>query len=349
VAEIMEPPTTQPPGLSAESSFYAEDLSVVDHLCSDIGQEDPEPTTPAEATKEEDSPDVRLPEEGGSWVPDLTLRYPPAFSRKDLVFGIDGGVLLDGVSAPPTIERPKFANVTVMRDQMAGLIVSEYVLNTLFYHIYDKGMGSISVTYGHKHIPKVFRSIAKLACSDCKLVVKANLTSPPISAIGRNGIVLHLEGDISINFFRKNQTSNLLTASGLIRVMLKPHFRHSRLFSDMALAGVDFKVYRSGMSGFMAGAVRKIISFLIPRAIWPKIQQRLRLAVNYKGLRIPRFCAIELQRLHMDYVNHAAVISGDFDVDLPLVIHSFKQFMEKKLRHTRTKAELEDSFRYLKR
>jgi hypothetical protein len=34
----------------------------------------------------------------------------------------------------------------------------------------------------------------------------------------------------------------------------------------------------------MAGAVRKIVSFMIPRAIWPKIQQRLRMAISYKGL-----------------------------------------------------------------
>lgn len=40
---------------------------------------------------------------------------------------------------------------------------------------------------------------------------------------------------------------------------------------------------KAGLSGIVAGAVRKILSFIIPRAIWPRIQQRLRLAVNYKG------------------------------------------------------------------
>jgi hypothetical protein len=66
-------------------------------------------------------------------------------------------------------------------------------------------------------------------------------------------------------------------------LQIKPHFRHSRLYSDVLLAGVDFKVYKAGMSGFVANAVKKVISFLIPHAIWPRIQQRLRLAVNYKG------------------------------------------------------------------
>jgi hypothetical protein len=50
------------------------------------------------------------------------------------------------------------------------------------------------------------------------------------------------------------------------------------------LAGIDFKVYKAGINGLMAGAVRKIVSFMIPRAIWPKIEQRLRLAIGYKGM-----------------------------------------------------------------
>lgn len=97
----------------------------------------------------------------------------------------------------------------------------------------------------------------------------------------------------------------------------------------------------------MAGLVRKIVTFMIPRAIWPKIQQRLRLAVSYKGVRIPRFCTMELRNLHVDYVKHAVVLSTDFDVDLPLLVRSFKQFMDSGLKHAETLDEFREAFRYL--
>jgi hypothetical protein len=50
-------------------------------------------------------------------MPDLTLRYPPKFSRRDLIFGIDGGFLYNGQPPPPSVERPKFEDIEV-RDQV---------------------------------------------------------------------------------------------------------------------------------------------------------------------------------------------------------------------------------------
>lgn len=281
-----------------------------------------------------------------SLIPDLTLRYPPKFSQRDLIFGIDGGFLNNGNRAPAFMLRPKFSDIKV-RDQMLGLIFSEFLPNTLFYHIFNSGLGHVSVSYSHYHMPRMLRSMSKLVCADCRLRINANLTTTPKAFIDRNGVTLLLEGDIGAHFWRKNRTYNILSANGLLRVGIKPHFRHSRLYNDVLLAGVDFKVYRAGMEGLVSGAVRKLLSFLIPRAIWPKIQQRLRLVVNHKGVQIPRLCGyVEFMRLHLDYISHAAIISGDFDVDLPVLINSFKQFVDERQRNTKTRRELAQKFRY---
>lgn len=111
---------------------------------------------------------------------------------QDLIFGVDGGVLVDGRTPRNASERPKLRDVTVLRDQvrtsrscswqldvvlqMVGLIVSEYVSNTLFHQIYDHQLGHVSVVYSVRHIPGIFRQLAKLLCADCKLLLTANLT-----------------------------------------------------------------------------------------------------------------------------------------------------------------------------
>lgn len=65
------------------------------------------------------------------------------------------------------------------------------------------------------------------------------------------------------------------------------------------------------------------------------------------GVQIPRLCSVEFNHLHLDYIPHAAIISGDFDVDLPLLIRQFKEFMDDKQRRTKTRRELFAQFRYL--
>lgn len=341
---LMEPKKEEKTPM--ENKFEATNApSVLDHVCA--AQIQTADVATNSSNEGENEPEVDMQSDlDGVWVPDLTLRFPPTFSDEDLIFGIDGGIMHNGHKAPPNIPRPKFNHLSV-RDQMLGIIMGEYIPNTFFYHIYKNQLGRVSVSYTLKHIPKSLRSIGQIICSDCKMVVTANLTRAPYSTIDRNGIALLLEGDIGATFRRKNQSYNIATASGQLRVGIKPHFRHSRLYSDVLLAGVDFKVYKAGLSGFVANAVKKVISFLIPHAIWPKIQQRLRLAVNYKGIQIPRICTVEFNHLHLDYMQRAAIISGDFDVDLPLLIRSFKRFMDDKIRKVRTRKELRREFRYL--
>uniref|UniRef100_A0A914YN97 Uncharacterized protein n=1 Tax=Panagrolaimus superbus TaxID=310955 RepID=A0A914YN97_9BILA len=53
----------------------------------------------------------------GKWSPDLTLAYPLTFSDKDVIFGVDGGAVLNGEKADA--QRPKLSNITIIRDQVS--------------------------------------------------------------------------------------------------------------------------------------------------------------------------------------------------------------------------------------
>lgn len=186
----MQPPKSNMSLKSDESlSFESsnEDATVLDHLCGRTEDTFLKPESPLSthmSEEESNEPDVSLNKANGAWMPDLTLRYPPTFSKTDLIFGVDGGVLVDGSSSSSyPIERPKLENLSVLRDQMLGLIVSEYVPNTLFQQLFDREIGSVSVVYSIRHIPRIFQPLAKLLCSDCKLLIRGNLTKfvfPPI-------------------------------------------------------------------------------------------------------------------------------------------------------------------------
>uniref|UniRef100_A0AC34Q1W0 Lipid-binding serum glycoprotein C-terminal domain-containing protein n=1 Tax=Panagrolaimus sp. JU765 TaxID=591449 RepID=A0AC34Q1W0_9BILA len=263
----------------------------------------------------------------------------------DVIVGIDGGIVLNGITAD--VERPKLPNVTVIRDQMAGLIVSEYVPNAFFYHVFEKSLGSFTESFNLRHVPKSLRPFARIICSDCMVLLKANLTQRPHITIDNNGIVLVLEGDIGAHFLRKNKTRDLLSADGVIRVVLKPQFRHSRIFSDVELTGVDFKVYKVGVSGLFANSARKLLNFIIPKTIWPRVQKSLRFAINRRGIKLPTFCGVQFEKLHVDYIRHAAMLSADFTVDVPFFVKSFKQFLEADVKHSDKIDEYHRKFRYL--
>uniref|UniRef100_A0A914EFM4 Lipid-binding serum glycoprotein C-terminal domain-containing protein n=2 Tax=Acrobeloides nanus TaxID=290746 RepID=A0A914EFM4_9BILA len=303
------------------------------------------------STPEPDNPVDELEEsivKSGVWAPDLSLTFPPTFSDRDVIVGIDAGIVLNGETAPDTVARPKFANVTVVRDQMLGLIVSEYLPNSFLYHLYNNNLGTIHASFNLRdNAPKGLRSIAKLACSDCKILIEANLTSLPTLAIDYNGIAVTIDGIIDLKFLRKNKTSDLIGAEGKIRVLVKPFFRQSKIHSEISMTGVDFKVYKVGMRGIFASSARKFLNFIVPRAIWPKIQKRLRFLINQKGIDLPKICGVELQNLHIDYIRHAVVLSTDFTVDKDHLLRAFREFMDEDLRKTKTVRELNNKPHYL--
>lgn len=59
---------------------------------------------------------------------------------------------------------------------MFGLIVSEYVPNTYFAHVYDEGLGVLRETFRTYNLPRFIKPIAKLLCARCELQLIANLT-----------------------------------------------------------------------------------------------------------------------------------------------------------------------------
>uniref|UniRef100_A0A914PNW0 Lipid-binding serum glycoprotein C-terminal domain-containing protein n=2 Tax=Panagrolaimus TaxID=55784 RepID=A0A914PNW0_9BILA len=232
---------------------------------------------------------------------------------------------------------------------MAGLIVSEYIPNTFLYHVFDKSLGSFVESFNMKHVPKSLRPFARVICSGCMVILKANLTKKPHVSVDRNGIMLLIEGDVGAHFYRKNKTHELLSADGVIKVMLKPQFRNSRLYSDVELNGVDFKVYKLGIGGMFGSSARKLLNYIIPKTIWPRVQKSLRFAINRRGIRLPTVCGIQFEKLHVDYIRHAALLSADFTVDLPFFIDSFKRFIEADLKHSDEIHEYDRKFRYLRK
>lgn len=59
---------------------------------------------------------------------------------------------------------------------MFGVIISEYVPNTFFAHVYDEDMGMLRETFRTHSLPKFIKPIAKLLCARCELQFIANLT-----------------------------------------------------------------------------------------------------------------------------------------------------------------------------
>uniref|UniRef100_A0A914DNB3 Lipid-binding serum glycoprotein C-terminal domain-containing protein n=1 Tax=Acrobeloides nanus TaxID=290746 RepID=A0A914DNB3_9BILA len=302
-------------------------------------------------TPDQENPIDKLEESianSGIWGPDLTLTFPPTFSDQGVIVGIDGGIVLNGEKTPDTVARPKFSNGIVVRDQMLSLIVNEYVPNTFLYHLYNKNLGTIHASFNVRDkAPGGLKSLAKLACPDCKILVEANLTSLPALDIDDNGIAVTINGIIDLKFLRENLSSELVGAEGKVRVRVKPRFRQRKIYSEISMTDVDFNIYKIGMNGIFANTARKLLDFIVLNAIWPKIQNRLRFLIDQRGIELPKICGVELNNLHIDYIRHAVVLSTDFTVDKNHLLHSFKQFMDDDLRNTETVKELNKKFHYL--
>ena len=148
---------------------------------------------------------------------------------------------------------------------MMELIISEYVPNTFFWHIFNADLGHVSVSYSHRHVPSVLRSVAKLFCPDCRLVINANLTTSPRAMVDRNGITLVLEGDIGAMFRRRNRTYNILSANGQLRVGVSSFGERARSIIKWLLLRTDKATFpafptvqrcsasRSGLQGVSGG------------------------------------------------------------------------------------------------
>ncbi|CAG9534285.1 unnamed protein product [Cercopithifilaria johnstoni] len=177
----------------------------------------------------------------GLWAPDLTLLYPPKFSDEDVIFGLDAGIVFFGRKAK-NVNRSNMLNISAFGDQMFGMIVSEYVPNTFFAHVYDENMGVLRETFRTHNLPKFIKPIAKLLCARCELQFIANLTRRPHLIISEQGVKIDLQFDLLILFIGKTRRHNIINANTELDVTVRPYLRHSRLYGDVSLTGVDIKI-----------------------------------------------------------------------------------------------------------
>uniref|UniRef100_A0A915PVW3 Lipid-binding serum glycoprotein C-terminal domain-containing protein n=1 Tax=Setaria digitata TaxID=48799 RepID=A0A915PVW3_9BILA len=301
----------------------------------------------------------------GLWAPDLTLLYSPNFSDEDVIFGLDAGIVFFGQKAK-NVNRPNMLNVSAFGDEMFGVIISEYVPNTLFAHVYDEGMGVLRETFRTHNLPKFIKPIAKLFCAGCELQFIANLTRRPYLSINQGGIKIDIQVDLLILFVGKTRRHNVVNANAELDVTVRPYLRHSRLYGDVALTGVDIKLkeiliissihmllflfftffFYMGVGGMFANTIRKALNTVVPKKLWPKIKKRLRFAFNQRGIRLPVMCGVELEKPSLSYIDHAVVIDTDFSYDLPRFIRKFKAYINAEIARARRKEQMENEEDY---
>uniref|UniRef100_A0A1I8EAW6 BPI2 domain-containing protein n=1 Tax=Wuchereria bancrofti TaxID=6293 RepID=A0A1I8EAW6_WUCBA len=263
----------------------------------------------------------------GLWAPDLTLLYSPKFSNEDVIFGLDAGIIFFGQRAK-NVARPNMLNISAFGDKMFGVIISEYVPNTFFAHIYDKDMGVLREKFRTHNLPKFIKPIAKLLCARCELQFIANLTRRPYLVISEQGVKIDIQVDLLILFVGKTRRYNIVDANAELDVTVRPYLRRSRLYGDVALT------------------VRKALNTVVPKKLWPKIKKRLRFAFNQRGIKLPVMCGVELERPSLSYIDHAIVIDTDFSFDLPRFIRKFKVHINAEIARARKKEQLESDEDY---
>ncbi|KAK0408936.1 hypothetical protein QR680_004249 [Steinernema hermaphroditum] len=319
-------------------------------LCAPEMIEGAEDTTPVATTPAptENSGRVILggPPKKGQWAMDLTLRYPITFTDNDVVFGLDGGAVYYGHPAEG-ITRPAMLNVSAMGNKMVGFLISEYIPNTFFAHIYKNNLGIIKETLRMNNLPRYLRPIAKLICSSCELQLTANLTGQPHMTITQKGATMDIEGDVAVVFAGKSKHHNVLNANTKLKITVRPYVRQSRVYGDVSLTNVDIRAEKVGIGGIFANSLRKMLNFVVPKRLWPKIKKRLRFALNDRGFKLPVMCGLELEKLSVDYIEHAIVLDTDFTYNLPHFIKKFKAHMANELKKAQRTSSEEDTFRYL--
>ncbi|EFO18236.2 hypothetical protein LOAG_10260 [Loa loa] len=153
----------------------------------------------------------------GLWAPDLTLLYSPKFSNEDVIFGLDSGIVFFGQKAK-NVNRPNMLNISAFGDKMFGVIISEYVPNTFFAHVYDENMGVLRETFRTHNLPKFIKPIAKLFCAHCELQFIANLTRRPYLVINEQGVKIDIQVNLLILFVGKTQQHNIVNANAELDV-----------------------------------------------------------------------------------------------------------------------------------
>ncbi|CAJ0577073.1 unnamed protein product, partial [Mesorhabditis spiculigera] len=204
--------------------------------------------------------------------------------QTDVVLGVDGGILLNGQAAED-IPKPHKLDTTLLDKKMIGILLADYIPNTMLSHLFDGGLGDYSSKVYMDQLPKFARGAAKLFCSKCYLEVNSNLTSKPRMEISeRLGGRVEVSGNVSVQFHGPKRSYDCIHADATLHVTVKPTIRHSRLYGDVSLTNVDVNVKDIGVGGVLAFPLEKIANFLVPRALWPQVKKRLRFVLNKRGM-----------------------------------------------------------------
>ncbi|VDM53206.1 unnamed protein product [Angiostrongylus costaricensis] len=190
--------------------------------------------------------------------------------------------------------------LNVIKLQMIGILLTDKVPNTFFSHIFANRMGIV-----HHRQPRVEIS-------------------------GKDGVRVELAGNVLIQFNGRDDLYNLIHANTKLHVTLKPTIRRSQLYGDVSLTHVDVRVFDLGVGGMLSKPIEKLVSFVVPRVLWPQVKKRIRFAFNKRGIQLPVVCGVTLDHLSLSYIDHAAVVNTDFTFDLPLFVHKFKLYLIKK-------------------
>ncbi|GMT10922.1 hypothetical protein PFISCL1PPCAC_2219, partial [Pristionchus fissidentatus] len=267
---------------------------------------------------------------GPPWSVDLTMTLPPQFTDEDVTFGVNGGVLLASLPAKE-VPAPIPLDSTLLGKKMVGVMITDFVPNTFFSHVFDFGIGEIDYQVHPEHLPSSLRSIAKLLCGGCHLQVSGSLTRKPRMEIDdKLGARVHLAANVSILFHGKKLTYDVINATTDMYLTLKPTIRQSRIYGDVALTGVDFDIKNLGMAGALAAPLEKFMSFVVPRTMWPAIRKRVRFALHQRGIKLPVLCGLKLHDLTLSYVDRAAIVQSDISFDLELFLRKFKSYINRK-------------------
>ncbi|CAB02126.2 Nose resistant to fluoxetine protein 5 [Caenorhabditis elegans] len=332
-----ESPNYQKPEAGDPNGFSVAELGA--SLCQvdtvngfeDSEQEEGNVETTVAPTPDDDNSTLTTEETQKSyWGVDLSVNHPPTFTDEDMIIGLDGGILFNGWKAD-SAQQLQILNKTRLDKKMVGILLSEYIPNTLFHHIYMYDLGNFKHRYTPSSLPKILQKLSKAVCSKCYVEVSANLTEQPILQIDAHlGARVQLSGNVSIMFHGREQLHDVLHANTKLHVTLKPTVRHSRIFGDVSLTNVDVNVFDLGLGGPLAAPIEKLFSFVVPRVLWPQVKKRLRFAMNRRGVKLPIFCGVELEHTELDFVDHAVLLNTDFSFDLPLFLAKFKKYLDAK-------------------
>ncbi|CAI2354129.1 unnamed protein product [Caenorhabditis sp. 36 PRJEB53466] len=332
-----ESPSYEKPSAGDPNGFSVAELGA--SLCqvgtaNGLEEEELEHVETTTATPAENSTLAEGPGDGQQayWGVDLSVNHPPTFTDEDMIIGLDGGILFNGWKSD-SAQPPQVLNKTCLDKKMVGILLSEYIPNTLFHHIYMYDLGNFKHRYTPNTLPKMLQKLSKAVCSKCYVEISANLTEQPRLEIDANlGARVQLSGNVSVMFHGREQLHDVLHANTKLHVTLKPAVRHSRIFGDVSLTNVDVNVFDLGLGGPLAAPIEKLFSFVVPRVLWPQVKKRLRFAMNRRGVKLPVFCGVELEHTELDFVDHAVLLNTDFSFDLPLFLAKFKKYLEVKSR-----------------